>query len=177
MEIWAQVELALQLNAFHTTAITEPGWYRLAIRAYKQLREQQVAAVPINFDHAAYLTDDTSKLPKALLPLLCFIPDYDTYLSRPFYSRDPGHDVAINELARFMVELPALPSILHSSAAFVEVQLLLYHTERRSKSKMRKGNAIVEIVSSNVFRVANLGLCRLPGLRRYIRRQSRVPCL
>ncbi|GIX63565.1 DNA-damage inducible protein [Babesia caballi] len=164
MGLWAQIDVALCCNEFHSVALNYSTWYRLGFRAFKQLSSECIASLSINA--GAVLPGDEgwpANLPEALLPIASAAPDYDTYLTRPFFAEEKNHKVVVNEVARFRAEVPALPSILASSALFVEVELISYPVVADgviADDKLGGNGGQPSVVDSKVFRIGNLATGR-----------------
>lgn len=164
MAIWAQIDVTLHLDVFHAVALDSAGWYRIAVRVYKDLGNKRIAALPLNSGTSYLLEGVKDVLPTAFQPHVNVEFDDDTYMSKLFFTKDRNCKVEVNELARFVAELPALPSVLHSSAFFVEVQLIICRKMVENEQESDESDECerpVEILDTKVFRVSNLAFCNM----------------
>ncbi|CDR93886.1 hypothetical protein, conserved [Babesia bigemina] len=156
MGVWAHVDIAITCTELHGVALQDSTWYRLGFRVYKQ----HIAALLVNPSAPALgPTSLPADLPECLVPLIAVAADDDAYVTRPFFVKSRHHRVTVNEVARFRAELPAIPSVLASSALYVEATLVSFPVTENGAivSKETGGNnGLPTVVDAKAFRVGNL---------------------
>lgn len=115
--MWVQVEVLLHISVFHALLMKNDSWNAIRLRVYRQLGEKSFTAQRLG--RAGPIGDvpgSPAFIPDFLPTYMNEPPDGDTYLSRPSFSEAEDFKVVVNDVARFRIEVVALPSVLQALA-------------------------------------------------------------